>query len=79
MSDQRLPRHRRARLNAVEKQILDGLGQGKTGAQISREMGISRPLYQVYLRMLRRYLDVDTTAEAVFLYARLKADPEDDL
>ena len=78
MSDQPLPRHRKARFTAVEKQILDRLGQGKTGAQICRELGISRPLYQVYLRMLRRYLDVDTTIEAVLLYALLQDDPKDD-
>lgn len=77
MPDEPMPRHRRARFTAVEKKILDGLAHGKTGAQICRELGISRPLYQVYLRMLRRYLDVDTTVEAVYLYARGEGDPDD--
>lgn len=60
----------RCRLTAIEMMILDGLAGGKTGVQLCHELCISRSLYQIYLRLLRRSLGVKTTIEAVALWVR---------
>ena len=49
-----------------EGEVLDVVGDGRTGQNIASPMGLSAATVEKHLRLARGALDVETTAQAVF-------------